>query len=483
VAATLRDRIAAHPRRRWFALVVVSSGMWLSVMNISIVNIAMPSMARDLGVDITAIAWIVTGFFLTQATLLPVAGRAGDLYGRRRVFLAGVVVLILGSLLCALAWNAASLIAFRVVQAIGACAMAPTAISYIGELFSHRERGQALGVYSAVISIAPVVSLNVAGALVAGFGWRSVFWFTPIVGVAVLAGALVALPDLGGTGGRRAFDIPGAALAAIGLLGILLAVSRGEAWGFASAATLISFAAGLTGVALFVQRERRASDPLLDLGLLRLRSVRRANVAAWGSAAALFGVLILLPFYLTRVVGFGPVALGVAITPVALSFIVVSPLAGRAFGRAGPAGMATAGYMVSIAGTVLTALLAGRESYAAILPGIVLIGVGLAMATSPITTSAISEVPATQLGVASALPNISRYAGGALGTAVLGVVLHAAIPRGAESSTTRADEAVRELIADGFRNALLVAAGFLAIAAVAAARLPHHVGREPEIVT
>ncbi len=461
------------------ALVVVSSGMWLSVMNISIVNIAMPSMARDLGVDITAIAWIVTGFFVTQATLLPVAGRAGDLYGRRRVFLIGVVVLIIGSILCGLAWDAGSLIAFRVVQAIGACAMAPTAISYIGELFTLRERGTALGVYSAVISIAPVVSLNIAGALVAVFGWRSVFWFTPIVGVAVLVGALMVLPDRGARAARRSFDIPGALLGGAGLLGVLLGVSRGEVWGFTSAATLTAIVLGLMGLAAFVLRERHAPDPLLDLSLLRLRSVRRANVAAFASAAALFGALVLLPFYLTRVLGFGPIALGLAITPVALSFIVVSPIAGRAFGRTGPARMATVGYVVSASGAVLAAAMASSEAYGLVAPGIVLFGVGLAMASSPITTSAISEVPHAQLGVASSLPSISRYAGGALGVAVLGVIMHAAIPPGAERSTRQASVAVRELISGGFRTALLVAAAFLVIAAIASTRLPRLLLPEP----
>jgi EmrB/QacA subfamily drug resistance transporter len=475
-AREMRARLAAHPRRRWFALVVVASGMWLSVMNISIVNIAMPSMAQDLGVDLAGIAWVVTAFFVTQATLLPVAGRAGDLYGRRRVFVTGVIVLIAGSILCAGAWNASSLIAFRVVQAVGACAMAPTAVSYIGELFAPRERGQALGILSAVISIAPIFALNTAGALLAVSSWRSVFWFTPIVGAFVLVGAVIVLPELRGPSGPRSFDLAGAALGGIGLLGLLLGVSRGEGWGFASPATIGCLAVGAIGIWLFVVRERRAADPLLNLALLRLRSVRASNLAAWASAAALFGVLILLPFYMARVLGFGPIALGLAISPIALSFIVVSPLAGRAFARTGPARMATAGYLISAIGALEVALAAGTESYAAIAPGIVLFGVGLAMASSPVTTSAISEVPKSQLGVASSLPNISRYTGGALGTAVLGVIMHAAIPPGAERSTERAISAVRELVTEGFRNALFTAVGFLAVAAFAAVRLPRIAG-------
>ena len=240
--------------------------------------------------------------------------------------------------------------------------MAPTAVSYIGELFAPRERGQALGILSAVISIAPIFALNTAGALLAVFGWRSVFWFTPIVGAFVLAGALIVLPELRGPPGPRSFDLAGAALGGIGLLGLLLGVSRGESWGFASPAAIACLAIGAIGIWLFILRERRIADPLLDLALLRLRSVRASNVAAWASAAALFGVLILLPFYMSRVLGFGPIALGLAISPIALSFIVVSPSAGRAFARTGPARMATAGYVLSAIGALETALAAGTRS-------------------------------------------------------------------------------------------------------------------------
>ena len=190
----LRGRLLAHPRWRWMALMVVASGMMLSVVNVSIVNIALPAMAADLGVNIPTISWVVTGFLVTQATLLAVAGQfAGDLYGRRRIFVTGVSVLIGASVLCALAWDAPSLTAFRMLQAMGACAMAPTAYAYAAELFGPRERGAALGVMGGVLGMAPVLALNIAGVLVGSFGWRSVFWFSPVVGALVLAGAFLVL--------------------------------------------------------------------------------------------------------------------------------------------------------------------------------------------------------------------------------------------------------------------------------------------------
>jgi EmrB/QacA subfamily drug resistance transporter len=467
-----RARIRAHRRWRWLALLVVAGGMMLSVVNVSIVNIALPEMAADLGVDVPTIGWVFTGFLVTQATFLAVAGRAGDLYGRRRVFVAGVTVLVVGSVLCALSWNAPSLVAFRVLQGMGACAMAPTAFAYAAELFAPHERGTAMGVMGGVISIAPVVALNVAGGLVGAFGWRSVFWFSPIMGAVVLAAAALVLDERRGSDRRRRFDISGALLAAVGLFSVLLALSRGGAWGWTAPPTLAALLGGLAVLGLLLLHEHRTPDPMLDLGLLRMRSLATPNLASVFSAAALFGVIILLPFYFTAVLGFTAVELGLAITPVAGSFMLVAPLAGRNMLRVGSVRMATAGFVIATGGALWMAFSAPAETYFAMLPGILLFGVGLAMCTAPITTTAVSEVPRRSLGVASSLPNLSRYIGGALGAAILSAVLGAAVPARLERPNGIADIAGRDLVASGFRTSALVAAGFLATAAVIASRMP-----------
>jgi EmrB/QacA subfamily drug resistance transporter len=446
-----RAALRAHPHFRWMALVVVASGMMLSVVNVSIVNIALPSMAADLGADVPTIGWVVTGFLVTQATLLPVAGRAGDLYGRRRVFVAGVAVLSIASILCALAPSAPYLIAFRILQGVGACAMAPTAFAYAAELFRPAERGQAMGVMGGVIGLAPVLALNVAGLLVEAAGWRSVFWFSPIMGVLVLAAAALVLPPSRRAAGPQRFDLPGAALAAVGLFGLLVALSRGGDWGWGSARTVGAGTAGVVALFAFVARERRTVHPMLDLALFRLSSLRSANLAAGAAAAALFGTLILLPFFLSETLGYQPIRLGLAITPIALSFVIVAPLAGRALARVGAQRMGVLGFSVASAGTLAMALAAPAERYDALLPGIVGLGVGLAMTTSAVTTTAIQDVPPARLGVAAALPSISRYTGGALGTAILGAVLHAG---------------------GGLRGAMLVATGFMVLAVLLASRMP-----------
>ncbi len=451
---------------------VVAGGMMLAVVNVSIVNIALPAMAADLGVDVSAISWVVTGFLVTQATLLALAGRAGDLYGRRRVFVAGVVVLCVGSVLCALAWNAPSLVVFRILQAVGSCAMAPTAYSYAAELFAARERGTALGVMGGVLGLAPVVALTLAGVLVAAFGWRSVFWITPMIGVVVLGAAALLLVEVRHPESGRHFDLPGAGLAAVGLFALLVALSRGEAWGWTAPGTLACGVGGAAVLGLFVAHERRTAHPMVDLGLATGPAARRANLAGGISAAALFGVLITLPFAFVALFGFGPVALALATTPIAASYVIVAPLAGRAMGRVGSDRLATTGFALAAAGAMWMALAAGDQRYATLLPGLCLFGIGLAMSTSAVSATAIVEAPPHRLGVASAILNIARYTGGALGTAVLGTILHANLAGDIERTAERADAAGRLLVVQGFRGALIAAAAFLVVAAVFASRMP-----------
>ncbi len=452
------------------ALLVVSGGMWLSVVNVSIVNVALPDMAADFDSDVASMSWTVTGFLVTQAVLLSIAGRAGDLYGRRRIFVGGIVVLSIASLGGALAPSVATLVVARVLMGVGASAMAPTAFAYAAELFAPHERGRALGFMSGVLGVAPVIALTLGGVLVEAAGWRSVFLFTPVIGLIVLAGAAVVLPASAPDARRRSFDASGAVLAATGLFLVLIALSRGDALGWISLPVLGAAAGGVVVLAAFVRHEARAEDPLLDLDLFRLRSFSTANVAALASAGALFGTVVLLPFYLTAAVGLGPATLGVAIAPIALSFVVVAPIAGRAMSRVGSNRLVLVGFCVAGAGCAWAAAAAPRADYALLLPGLVGLGVGLAMSSSAITTTAIWGVPRDRLGVAAALPNVSRYTGGALGAAAMGAILTAALPGGLAETAAAAD------VGRGFRAAMIAAAGMLALGALAAVRMPRVLG-------
>lgn len=462
-------RLHAHPRWRWLALAVVAGGMMLAVVNVSIVNVALPDMAADMGSDITTVSWVVAAFLVTQATLIAIAGRAGDLYGRRRVFMVGVVVLSAASVLCAVAWSPSSLIAFRVLQALGSCAMAPTAYAYAAELFGPSERGAALGVMGGILGLAPLVALSLAGLLVEGFGWRSVFWLSPPIGAVVLLAAALVLPEIRPARADRRFDLIGAVLAACGLCGILLALSRGQIWGWATAATLGAAALGVVSLGAFLVHELRTPTPMIDLSLLRSRAVATANLAALASSSALFGVLLVLPFVFTSMLGFGPGRMAIATAPVAAAFVLVSPVAGRLMAPVGSNRLAGSGFALAAIGALAMLWGAGHQSYAALAPGLCVFGVGLAMSSAAITATAIHGAPQERLGVAAALPNISRYTGGALGSAVLSAVLYAAVPGAADGAQRVADGAV---VAQGLEAVMWVAAAMLAVASAAAWRMP-----------
>jgi len=450
--------------------------MMVSVVNVSIVNVALPLMADDLEVDAAAIGWVVTGYLITQATLLPIAGRASDLYGRRRLFIFGLLVMLVGSVLCATAPNAPSLVTFRVMQGIGAAVMPPIAFASVGELFSPQERGRAMGTIVSVISIGPVIALGISGVLVSLAGWRSLFWLTPVFVLIALVGALLILPERSPVRPAGRFDITGAVLAAAGLFPILLAFSRGAIWGWTSGATLGLLGAGAALLTIFVWHESRTDEPMIALDLFRLRSLRTANLASMTGAATLFGVLLVLPFYMSAVLGYGPIGLALGIMPVAIAYTVVSPFAGRGINRFGADRVAMTGYALAAAGTLGLAAGAAGQSYVAILPGILALSAGLAFATSPITVVAISEVPPARLGVASSFPNISRYTGGAFGAAILGAVLTASVP---VDDLTDVSPEVADRVVDGFTNASLIAVIFLGLAFLAAWRMPGSPGPAP----
>jgi len=462
-------------------MAVVAGGMMLQVLNISIVNIALPSISRDFHSGVSGTGWVVTGYLVTQAVLLPIAGRAGDLFGRRRIWVAGIVIMVLASVLCALAWSEAALVVFRVLQGVGASAMAPTAFAYAAILFPPEKRGLALGLLSGVMAIAPVIALNIAGVLVGLGGWRSVFWFTPVVAIAVLAGAALVMRERP-PADHGPFDLLGALLAALGLFPLLTALSRAAEWGWIAPQTLLVAGVGVVFLVLFVWREHVAADPMLDLSLLRLSTVRNSNITGLLVGAAMFGTLLVLPFYFATVLGYEAVHLSLAITPVAACFMIAAPLSGRLMVRYGSDTIVRAAVGTALVGTIVLAFGALAESYVWMLPGLILTGVGLASATAPVTTTAIHEAPHARLGVAASLPNVSRYSGGALGAALLGTVLAMSLPMAVTADSGLLPPALRDDAAHGMQQALLAAAALLLVGIVAAFRMPRVVGPGARIV-
>ncbi len=462
-------------------MAVVTGGMMLQVLNITIVNIALPSISQDFNSGVAGTGWVATGYLVTQAVLLPIAGRAGDLYGRRRVWVAGILVMVAASVFCALAWNEPVLVIGRILQGVGASAMAPTAFAYAAILFPPEKRALALGALSGVMAVAPVLALNLAGVLMGIWGWRSVFWFTPVMAVVVLVGAAFVMRERPPQR-KEPFDLPGAALLALGLFPLVTAFSQASHWGWLAPKTLVVSLIGVAFLIVFVWREHSVTNPMLDLSLLRRATVRNANATGFLVGAAMFGTLLLLPFYFASVLGYENVRMSLAITPVAACFMIAAPASGRLMSRYGSDVVVRFATATAFVGAVVLAFGALAESYAWMVPGLLLTGIGLAAVTAPVITTAIHEAPRERLGVAAALPNVSRYSGGALGAALLGTVLAMSLPEALAAEGALLPPALRTDAAYGMQHAMLVAAALLLMSIATAWRMPRVVGPGARIV-
>lgn len=399
--------------------------MMMAILSSSIVNIALPEISSDFGASIPTTAWVATIYMITQATFMPVSGRAGDLYGHRRVYVAGLLVFTVMSVLCTFAWSVHSLIVGRGLMAIGTSALAPMALSFVMDSFPGRERAQALGIMGGIMGAAPTVGLVGGGFLVGAFGWRSVFLVAVPLCIVIAPLALLVLKESKPEpGGDRSFDVPGGVLLTSGLFGGLLGLSQGRAWGWTDYRTLAGFAIFAVLLVLFVLWESRAPRPMLHLGLFKFRSLVSANIAGFFSSGAMFGSLVLLPFFFQSVAGNSPAAAGLKIAPLALMFLIVAPLGGRLTTRIGARNTPLLGLAIAAIGyIVVSQVIAVDVSTLAMGLSIAIMGIGLGLTMAPLTTAALHDVPPEMRGVASSLPQMSRFIGGSFGMAIVGTVL------------------------------------------------------------
>ncbi|MCL5882745.1 MAG: MFS transporter, partial [Actinobacteria bacterium] len=289
MSASLSHKVRFHPQYRWLVLVTVAAGMMMAILSSSIVNIALPDISTEFGSSISTTAWVASIYMIMQATFMPVSGRAGDIFGHKRIFIAGLLLFAAMSVFCTFAWNAESLIAGRGIMAIGTSALSPMSLAFVMSAFPGRDRAQALGLMGGLMGAAPTVGFVSGGFLVQALGWRSVFLIAVplcalIAPVAFLVLREYETPAAAGRGGVRGFDVPGAALLSSGLFCGLMALSQGGSWGWNDARTLAGFAAFAVLLALFLFWETRAPRPVIDLGLFRIRSLVSANITAFFSS-------------------------------------------------------------------------------------------------------------------------------------------------------------------------------------------------------
>ncbi|BCT94115.1 MFS transporter [Lysobacter helvus] len=409
-------------RRRWLALVVLCLGVLMIVLDTTVVNVALPSIREDLRFDDASLVWVVNAYLLTFGGFLLLGGRLGDLYGHRRLFLAGIVVFTLASLACGLSGSQTMLIAARAVQGIGGAVVTAVALSLIMMLFTEPgERAKAMGVYGFVCAGGGSVGVLLGGVLTSALDWHWVFLVNIPIGIAVIAWSLRLLPGGAGHAAGGKLDVAGAVTVTVALMLAVYAIVNGNAAGWTSTQTLGLLGAAVVLLVLFLAIEARVREPLMPLGMFRLRNVATANVVGVLWAASMFAWFFLSALYMQVVLGYGPMQVGLAFLPAnlimaAFSLGLSAKIVMR-FGIRAPMGI---GLALAAAGLALFAFAPVQGQFVAhVLPGMLLLGIGGGLAFNPVLLAAMSDVEPSDAGLASGLVNTSFMMGGALGLAVL----------------------------------------------------------------
>ncbi|WP_314614775.1 MFS transporter [Streptomyces stackebrandtii] len=424
----LTKSLAAPPsppstRRRWTVLAVCALSMFLVGVDTTIVNVGLPEIGRGLDVGTRGLEWVVDAYTVVMASLLIVSGALADRFGRRRVFRCGLLVFGLASLACALAPSPGVLVAARAVQGIGASMLSPVALAIVvNAMPDPRERARAIGVWASVFGLSMAAGPVTGGALIAAFGWRSVFWINAPVVVIALVLVTVFVPESRGERARR-LDLPGQALLTMALCLCVAILIEGPHIGWTSPAALGGYALATAATACFVLVELRRREPLMDLGLFRRPPFVTAVLGATAVFVALNVTLLLNTFYLQHTRGWTPLATGAATLPMALGATVCAPWSGALVGRLGPRRPLILAGGTTAAGGLCLVNLDQDTNVSLILLAFLLIGIGFGFANAPLTNTAVSGLPPSRAGVAGAITSTSRQVGAAIGIAIAGSLI------------------------------------------------------------
>ena len=436
--------------QRW-TLIVVCTSTAVLLINVAAPNVALAAIARDLDASFTDLQWVLSGYSLVLAVFQLTAGSLADLFGRRKLFVIGLVVFTTASALCALAWSAGLLIAARALQGLGAAVMFPASLALLAQEFEGAARGRAIGIWGATIGLAFAAGPLVGGVLVDAFGWQAIFGLGVVLGLPALALALTRVGESRDPN-PRPVDWPGVATLSLGLFPIVFAVLRGNALGWTSAPVLALVAVGAVSLAAFAFVELRVEHPMLDLRLFRNRTFLGATVIVATLAGGSFGVFVYLSLFLLDIAGGSPVEVGLWLAPLALVAFATSLGAGRLAGSVPLTGALAVGMGLTAAGLLMMLGLDADSSWLHLLAGLAVVGAGTGIANPLVTFAHLGVLPPAQGGLASGVNHTARQLGLAIGIASLGAVRQSTIAgQVAERADGlgRARGAISDRMADG----------------------------------
>jgi EmrB/QacA subfamily drug resistance transporter len=430
-------RVMSHrgENRKWWTLAAVSFGLFMIMLDNTVVNVSLPAMQDSLGLQISELEWIVTGYALTFGAFMLTGGKLADLFGRRRIFIVGLVVFTIASLFCGLASSAAQLIGWRIVQGLGAALMNPATLSIIAVTFPPRERGRAIGIWVGVSALALAVGPLVGGALTEHIHWSWIFFINVPIGIAAVVAAVVFIDESRDMSLEQRADVPGLLTSGVGLFALTYGLIEANNYGWGSPRIVGSFVVAAVLLIAFIALERHQKAPMLDLSLFRDPTFAGANTVMLFSALAMFGVFFYVSLYMQQVLLYTPVQAGAAFLPMTVLIIVIAPRAGHLADRIGSRVLAGGGQLLVALSLLLYARLTVDSSFWTLLLPMVVGGAGMAMTMTPATAAAMSAVRPDKAGIGSAVLNSARQVGGSIGIAITGAVvasgLSAALARGA----------------------------------------------------
>jgi EmrB/QacA subfamily drug resistance transporter len=471
----VKARIFAEENKKWWTLAAVSFGLFMIMLDNTIVNVALPTIQKSLHLKVSELEWVVTGYALTFGALMLTGGKLADLMGRRLMFVVGLVIFTLSSLGCGLAGSATVLIAARVVQGVGAALMNPSTLSIITVTFPPKQRGTAIGIWAGVSALALAIGPLAGGLITEHVNWNWIFFINVPIGALAVLAAFAFIEESRDTSLEQRPDLAGQFTSALGLFALSYGLIEANTYGWTSGRILGAFALAAVSLVSFVLLELHQRLPMLDLSLFRNRGFAGANTVMLLVGLAMFGVFFYVSLYVQQVLGYSPVQAGASFLPWTLLIILLAPQAGRLSDRFGPRPFVTGGLLVVAGSLFIFSRLGVHETFWNLLPAMILGGIGMSGAMAPTTAAAMASVRPEKAGVGSAVLNSMRQVGGSLGIAIMGAIVASGINGSIASGHPRPVAFV-----SGFQSATLVAA-LIAVAGaiVAAATLQHARHREP----
>jgi EmrB/QacA subfamily drug resistance transporter len=461
--------LITEANRKWWTLGAMCLSMFMIMLDSTVVNVALPSIQEDLDTSVDQLEWVVNGYTLSFAALLVTGGRLGDIFGRRRIFTIGVVVFAGSSATAGLAQSPDMLVASRIAEGVGGALMMPATLSIITDAFPAEERGKAIGTWAGISGLALSFGPLAGGFLTEDVTWRAIFYINLPIAILALIASFAAVRESRDEKAERTVDYLGVVFLTVALTSFVLALIEGNEWGWGSARTVGLLTGGVVATAVFLVIESRVRAPIVEFDFFRSRNFIGANTVALIISFAMMGSFFFLAIYLQDLLLYSPLETGVRFLPTTVLIVLVAPFAGRVADRIGSRWPMVLGLLVTSVSLFLFSRMTATTTYSDLIPAWILLGIGIGLTMSPMSTAAMNAVAVDKAGVASGTLQMFRMMGGTIGVAATGAIFQSKLGDFNPAALASGGPAAAENFTDALGSAMALGSGLTAVGAVVAA--------------